>query len=466
MKRSYVPVTLDAYLNESKTITLKRGYGERQPVVVGTTAPLRNQVLSFVAESQRVTKTDLKKFIAGLNEGSKNPIASANMWLQRNSKFFVTESKNGITYFKLSSIGQRLANRFATTTISEGETKNIRRKLNEMAPLKSLRNIKSSKDLEDMDEDELEAEAGQYDFVDRTKGYPRPGLYDEEVEECNEEEEAEEEKMDESTKERIKKIIENIKAKRGKKLNEAEEKEEEEDELTFDDLDLGAEEEGEEKEEEGEEKEEEGEELEGEGEELEDEGEAEEEEGEELEGEGEEKVEITEFVITVDNVDEAISELSELGVEAEKVVDEEGEEVENQIKVSADSWEPLRGWLEEKGVDIEEMFGGEIEVEDEEGLEGEPEEGEEIEGDEDLEGGEEGEAEELEGEDFSLEGGDELEGLEGLDLEGEEEVEESVEGMEREENQKTPNLVAGKQKQTPMKSAEFSGGKQVTITVK
>jgi hypothetical protein len=454
MKRSYVPVTLDAYLNESKTITLKRGYGERQPVVVGATAPLRNQVLSFVAESQRVTKTDLKKFIAGLNEGSKNPIASANMWLQRNSKFFVTESKNGITYFKLSPIGQRLAKRFASPSqISESETKNIRRKLNEMAPLKSLRNIRSSKDLEDFDEEELEDEVGNYDFVDRTKGYPRPGLYDEEVEECNEEKEEieecdkEDKKMDESTKERIKKIIENIKAKRGQKLNEAEE-EEAEDELTFDDLDLGSEDEKEE-----------------EGEELEDEGEEKEEEGEELEDEGEEKVEITEFVITVDNVEEAIEELSEEGVDAEQVVDEEGEPVENQIKVSADSWEALRGWLEEKGVDIEEMFGGEIEVEDEEGLEGE-----EIEGDEDLESaGEEG-AEELEGEDFSLEGGDELEGLEGEEgeeLGGEEEdVEESVEGMEREENQKTPNLVAGKQKQTPMKQTEFSGGKQVTITVK
>jgi len=54
MKKSYVPVTLDAYLNESKTITLKRGYGEKQPVVVGANAPLRNQVLTFVGESQKV----------------------------------------------------------------------------------------------------------------------------------------------------------------------------------------------------------------------------------------------------------------------------------------------------------------------------------------------------------------------------------------------------------------------------
>jgi hypothetical protein len=93
MKQTYVPVTLDQYLNESKTITLKRGYGERKPVVVGSTAPIRNQILSYVAENQRVAKTDLKRFIAGLNEGSKNPNASAIMWLKRNSHFFVTESK-------------------------------------------------------------------------------------------------------------------------------------------------------------------------------------------------------------------------------------------------------------------------------------------------------------------------------------------------------------------------------------
>jgi hypothetical protein len=43
-KKSYVPVTLNEFLNESKSITLKRKYGERQPVVVGANAPLRNSL--------------------------------------------------------------------------------------------------------------------------------------------------------------------------------------------------------------------------------------------------------------------------------------------------------------------------------------------------------------------------------------------------------------------------------------
>ena len=183
-----------------------------------------------------------------------------------------------------------------------------------------------------------------------------------------------------------------------------------------------------------------------------------------LDGEEEvEKVEITEFIITVDDPDVAIEELSKLGVTAERVeaepkeeevpaeveeepaseekpaegeagdeegVDidldlggeaseslrafimanylteaEEGEEKpaeeagtsdelglgdqgqeatelqdkpkgeeepldattefeENKIKVKAEDWDVLKGWLEEKGVDVKEMFGGDIETEE------------------------------------------------------------------------------------------------------
>ena len=435
MKQTYVPVTLDQYLNESKTITLKRGYGERKPVVVGSTAPIRNQILSYVAENQRVAKTDLKRFIAGLNEGSKNPNASAIMWLKRNSHFFVTESKEGQTFFKLSPIGRRLADRFV------------------QAPSTTLSEQKKNKD--------------DYDFVDTKKGYPRKGLYDVSEEEEDKKEECSE-TVTESRKAKIEAIIERIRSKRAqelregkeesleeeakfmgkdplagiekskkklggkldknlhnqledsqekdenelskfpeekakKKINEAEEeKPDEEDELSFDDLDLGDEEEKkEEKPAEGEEKPEEKE------EEKPDEGE-------------EDKVEITEFIITVTNAEEAIKELDELGVPAEKVEDEEekeegeeekeegeekeeegeekekegeekeedslnlgeaaeGEEpeAEEKIKVSVDYWEPLKKWLEEKGVNIEELFGGEIEIEEEPEGEETPDEGEE-----------------------------------------------------------------------------------------
>jgi len=384
MKKQYVQVTLDAYLNESKSITLKRGYGERKPVVVGAQAPLRNQILAFVSESQKVSKFELKRFIAGLNETSKNPVAAANMWIKRNAKFFIIENKSGVTYFKLSKIGKRLTSHLKPISISE------------QGP---------------------QPKPGSYDFIDRKKGYARPGIYDEEDEESELDEEIDE--IDEAQKVRIKKIIENIKAKRNKKLNE------------FDDLDLDSDEDKDKDEDKDEDKED--------GEEKEDK-----EVGDEDKEDGEDKVEITEFIITVDNVDEAIDELSELEVTAEKVLDEEGEEIEDQVKVSADDWEALRGWLEEKGVDIEEMFGGEIEVEDEDEIK--PEENLEdvedledlgdLEGDKDLEG--------PDSEEFSLELDDDE-----LDLEPEKDVEESVAGIEREEIEKPPIQ-----------------GKEVTITIK
>jgi len=169
------------------------------------------------------------------------------------------------------------------------------------------------------------------------------------------------------------------------------------------------------------------------------------------EGEDEvEKVEITEFIITVeDDLDTAIDELKELGItaqrvplepkeeeipapveepEEEKPVDnipeepkeeksvkegkeslteaeddekdlgtsdelslgDQGEDAkeldlgdedktvepttefeENKLRVKAEDWPILKGWLEDKGVDVKEMFGGDIEMEEV------PEEGEE-----------------------------------------------------------------------------------------
>ena len=413
MKNNYVPITLDQYLNESKTITLKRGYGERGPVVVGSNAPIRNQILSYVAESQRVSKIDLKRFIAGLNEGSRNPNASAIMWLKRNSQFFVAESaKDGQTYYRLSDVGIRLTNKFVSnsTPLVEGK--------------------------EDDKKDD-------YDFLDTKKGYPRKGITDDEKEK-------EDEDLKESKKEsRIKSIIENMKAKAASSLNE-DDKGEEADELSFDDLDLSGEEE---KDKEGDKKEDDKK----EGDDLKVDDKDKESDGEE------EKVEITEFIITVDNAEEAIKELDELGIPAEKVEDEsseekseekvseaeetpkgddlelgddkkEGEEEkdevtgEEKIKVSVDHWEALKGWLEGKGVDVEEMFGGEIEVEepgeedleldldDEKGDEGE--EGLEI--DLDDEKGDEGE----EGLEIDLE-----EGSEGTDLPGEAPDTDGAEGL-------------------------------------
>jgi hypothetical protein len=442
--KQYVPTTLEAFLTESKLILLKRKYGQNESIVVGSNAPIRNKVLSYVAENNKVSYGQIKRFIAKLNEESKNPIAAANMWLNRNAKFFITENKAGIYYFKLSNIGKRLTN-------SLFETEELRQKLDDekpmMKPLPKAPIFPDHDDLEDNEvetpqassieddikdmendkedykefplpagakllipeegdedneedemlelperpglnlgrirpnlEDDLDSEdddnefEGKYDFLDRRKG--RPGIYDEmsEVEEPEESEKDIKESLDDASKTRIKRIIENIKAKANKetKLNEAEEEKEEaskeDDELTFDDLDLGN------SESDNEVKDDSAEKTNVEGKE-----DTEGIEGKEGKEGKEEKVEITEFVITVENVDSAITELEDLGVTAEKVIDEEGKEIEDQIKVSAENWEALKGWLEEKGVDVEEMFGGEIEVEGDE-----TEETKKLEGDEEI----------------------------------------------------------------------------------
>ena len=504
MKKSYVPTTLGQFINENKAITLTRKYGQKEPVVVGSRAPLRNAVLSYVAENQKVSRVSLKRFIAGLNETSKNPAAAANMWLKRNAKFFESTTQKGVTTYKLSKLGEKLAQVVANPSVGA---------LSEERKIKSRLHEKKENVKDDYSEKKDISEEGDEEETDES---------------CNEE----------TREQRIKRIVEQIKAKRSAALNEADEEEEEEGEEEVED--------GAEEKEEGEEEIEDGEEKEEEGEELEDEGE------EEIEdAEGDDRVEITEFIITVDDAEEAIAELAELGVEAEvssdemsndevgdemdmnmdlgdevedggdevedfdldlggdiegdeaeepdmeesvtgmggfekKVAtqnhkatpnlvedddefkmddldldDEGGEDVEgdeeaidelpmdtpeggedeladlegeddmeapvtgNQIKVSAENWDVLKGWLEGKGVDIEDMFGGEIEVEGEEGVEDEISfDGLEDTGEEEKE---EGEEEEAEGEEEEVEG-------------EEEEVEESVTGMEKQEKEGWPNL--------------------------
>ena len=104
----------------------------------------------------------------------------------------------------------------------------------------------------------------------------------------------------------------------------------------------------------------------------------------------------------------------------------EGEE--SQIRVPAADWDKLSGWLDAKGVDVEEMFGGEIEVE---GAEGETDEinFDDLE-DIDVEGGEH-EAKETPEE-------EEKEKAEGDD---DDDVDESVTGMKKQEDEKWPNLT-------------------------
>ena len=518
MSKLYVPNSLSEYLGESKSITLKRKYGERPSIQVGTMAPLRNQVLSYVAENLSVSKLDLKRFIVGLKEGGATP-ASANMFIKRNAKYFLTENRAGVTYFKLSPLGKRLVGQFkpVENTILENQHVNEKfeksKKIPEMAedflddedkdePASDVDfeegdrfgdedDIKPDAEIDDVDEDpdiesaeeggEKEDEDDNFEYFEDDEKivltYYKDGTEKEDedededaVIEPDEEDELNDKDLDddedlekeppedelEETLDRpteptrhfdfkdkgrkgvvdayesvtedesnsqLEQIVENIKAARkAAKLNEAETKPDEKDELSDDDLkSIGGEEPPE-----NEKTDDDDLDLENPEDEV-------------------EKTEITEFIITVDDVDSAIDELKELGVSAEKVpvepkedeelpldldepeeekpaeednenpVDEIPEEPkpeeksneslmeaddkpdpgisdeldlgdqgadakeledkpenleptaefeENKIKVPAESWPKLKGWLEEKGVDVKEMFGGDIEMEE------------------------------------------------------------------------------------------------------
>ena len=362
-RKSYVPTTLGQYLNENKSITLTRKYGEKQPVVVGSRAPMRNAVLSYVAENAKVSRVSLKRFIAGLNETSKNPAAAANMWLKRNQRFFESTTAGGVTSYKLSKLGAKLVNVIQpqTTGALSEETK-----------------IKPRTKINEKDHDFKDEKTGEKGITDE----------DDEVDEkCNEE----------TREERVKRIVEQIKAKRAAALNEEDEADEEKDE----EADEKAEEDAEKADDDAEEAAEDDEGA----EDVIDDEPAEAEEGEEEGGEvDDDRVEITEFIITVDDVNDAIAELGELGVEAETVTDELG----------GDEFE----------APVEDELGGDLDLGDEA-----PEEG----GDELA--------------DFDLDLGGELEGEEEA-VEEVPEVEESItggEGFERKvatQNKKTPpNLV-------------------------
>ena len=90
------------------------------------------------------------------------------------------------------------------------------------------------------------------------------------------------------------------------------------------------------------------------------------------EDENSDKIEVDGFVIKVDNIGSAKKELKdEYDIET-VVVDENGEELndeteedmEGYLKVQAEDWKALKVFLEDKGVNMEEIFGGDIEEED------------------------------------------------------------------------------------------------------
>ena len=115
---------LDEFLNERKTVQVKRKYREYDSVHVGTNAPIRTSILNFVNEKGSCTEIQLKEFIRIKNEGTilnhKKGDAigkTSTKWIDRNSRYFTKRTnESGEVTYKLSKLGQKVVSR---TTINE-----------------------------------------------------------------------------------------------------------------------------------------------------------------------------------------------------------------------------------------------------------------------------------------------------------------------------------------------------------
>lgn len=106
-----------SFLNERRTIQVKRKYGQYAPTIVGANAPVRQKILGFISEKGSCCKSDLMEFIKSTNEDSGRKTTPD--WVKANSRYFETFEKDGETHYKLSKLGQRVVK---LTKVNEGTT--------------------------------------------------------------------------------------------------------------------------------------------------------------------------------------------------------------------------------------------------------------------------------------------------------------------------------------------------------
>jgi hypothetical protein len=100
---------------EERTVQVKRKYGMHDSISVGANAPVRANILGFIAEKGHCTKDELRDFINSKNEDSGSRTSMS--WLKKNGKYIKEFKKDGCDCCKLSKLGQRVMNK---TTINEG----------------------------------------------------------------------------------------------------------------------------------------------------------------------------------------------------------------------------------------------------------------------------------------------------------------------------------------------------------
>jgi hypothetical protein len=98
--------SFEEYVNEGH-IVLKRKYTNAHPEKkVGSKAPIREKILSFVAEKGTVSKEQMMEFIGGLNEESGGK--TSRKWLNKNTHLVTVTEKNGTKTYSLTRMGKKL----------------------------------------------------------------------------------------------------------------------------------------------------------------------------------------------------------------------------------------------------------------------------------------------------------------------------------------------------------------------
>jgi predicted transcriptional regulator len=98
--------SFEEYVNEGH-IVLKRKYTNAHPEKkVGSKAPIREKILSFVAENGSVSKEQMMEFISGLNEESGGK--TSRKWLNKNTHLVTVTEKNGTKTYSLTRMGKKL----------------------------------------------------------------------------------------------------------------------------------------------------------------------------------------------------------------------------------------------------------------------------------------------------------------------------------------------------------------------
>lgn len=108
--------SFNEFVLEGKKTIIKRKYTERHPEkTVQIKTPIRNKILGFISEKEKVSRNEFLEFLKGLNEETGRNTSFA--WVRKNSHLVkrILE-KNGTIFYALSEFGKRA---LARTKINE-----------------------------------------------------------------------------------------------------------------------------------------------------------------------------------------------------------------------------------------------------------------------------------------------------------------------------------------------------------